>query len=124
MHDRRASRVARFLGLAPAAASAPAEGLGIGGILDTSTGSSDADATPRHVRAAAERNKVRVKIGESAHPRYQRFTVTHNQHTIATLRMKLQPVFRCSSLSTLDTGSGRKIPAICHGPAYHAVFTP
>ena len=34
----------------------------------------------------------------------------------SALRMKLQiPCFRCSSLSTLDTGSGREIPAICHG---------
>ena len=26
-----------------------------------------------------------------------------------------QPVLCCSSLSTLHTGSGRKMPAICHG---------
>ena len=30
-----------------------------------------------------------------------------------------------SSLSTIDTGSGQKIPAICHGTGVcHGVFTP
>ena len=38
--------------------------------------------------------------------------------------MTLQPVFRCSSLSILDTGSGREIPATCHDTGvWHAVFT-
>ena len=39
--------------------------------------------------------------------------------------MKLQPGFHCSSLSTLDTGSGREAPAICHGTGVcHRGFTP
>ena len=29
--------------------------------------------------------------------------------------MQLQPDFRCSSLGSLDTGSGREIPVKCHG---------
>ena len=33
---------------------------------------------------------------------------------LTTLRMQRQLVFRCSSLSTLDPGSGREIPVICH----------
>ena len=44
---------------------------------------------------------------------------------LTTLRTKLQPVFHCSSLSTLDPGSGREIPAICHGTGvWHGYFTP
>ena len=44
---------------------------------------------------------------------------------LTTLRMQLQPVFRCSSLSTLDPGSGREIPAIRHGTGvWHGNFTP
>ena len=37
--------------------------------------------------------------------------------TVSTLlvRMNPQPVFRCASLSTLDTGSGRETPTVCHG---------
>ena len=43
----------------------------------------------------------------------------------ATLRLQLQPAFRCSSLSTLDPSSGREIPAICHGTGvWHGNFTP
>ena len=34
---------------------------------------------------------------------------------VSMLRIKLLPAFRRSSLSTLDTGSGWEIPAICHG---------
>ena len=38
--------------------------------------------------------------------------------------MKLQPFCCCSSLSTLDTGSGREIPAICNGTGvWHGIFT-
>ena len=33
---------------------------------------------------------------------------------LATLRMQHQPVFHCSSLSTLDPSNGREIPAVCH----------
>ena len=43
----------------------------------------------------------------------------------ATLRMQLQPVFRCSSLNALDPGSGREIPAIWHDTGvWHGRFTP
>ena len=51
-------------------------------------------------------------IGGCAHSRADvRLTVcSHN-----TLRMQLEPVYHCSSLSTLDPGSGREITAICHG---------
>ena len=44
---------------------------------------------------------------------------------LPTLRMKLQPVFCCSSLGTLGTVSGREIAAKCHGtvPVYGMVFS-
>ena len=45
------------------------------------------------------------------------------KHT--TLRMQLQPVFRCFSLNALDPGSEREIPVICHDPgAWHGYVTP
>ena len=34
---------------------------------------------------------------------------------LSMLRMKPQPVFRGSTISTLDTGSGQEIPAVSHG---------
>ena len=51
----------------------------------------------------------------------------HTIILVATLRRKHQPAFRCSSLGSLDTGSGREIPMKCHGtrvPAYVIVFLP
>ena len=43
---------------------------------------------------------------------------------LTTLRMQLQTVFHCSSLSTLDPGSGREIAAIWHGiGVWHGYFT-
>ena len=38
--------------------------------------------------------------------------------------MQLQPVFYCSSLSTLDPGSGREIQAIYHGTGVWTVLLP
>ena len=40
--------------------------------------------------------------------------------------MQLEPVFHCSSLSTLDPGSGhgREIPAICMVPVFGMVILP
>ena len=44
---------------------------------------------------------------------------------ITTLRMQLQPVFHCSSHNTLNPGSGRKIPAICHSTGvWYGHFNP
>ena len=43
------------------------------------------------------------------------------EHEEAVVRSDL----RCTSLSTIDTGSVRKIPAMCHGTdVRHGVFTP
>ena len=45
---------------------------------------------------------------------------------LSTLRMKLQPAFRCSSLGSLDTGSGRtENPGNMSGTGvYHGIFIP
>ena len=44
---------------------------------------------------------------------------------VATLRIQFKPVFRCSSLNALDSGSGREIPAICHATGvWHGHFYP
>ena len=38
--------------------------------------------------------------------------------------MKLLPIFRGSSLSTLYSGSGREIPAMCYGAGYGMAILP
>ena len=53
-------------------------------------------------------------------------SVSHTPGWLTALRMNSRyPVFRCSSLITLDTSSGRIILAICHSTSVcHGVFTP
>ena len=53
------------------------------------------------------------------------YVVLSRINSLITLRMQLQPVCRCSSLNTLDPGSGWEIPAICHDTGvWHGHYTP
>ena len=76
---------------------------------------------------------VEIKHGEEARAAFKpqaaalKEAITASEQgtgMLTTFRMKLQPVFCRSSLSTLDTGSGREISAICHGTGVDMVFTP
>ena len=63
--------------------------------------------------------------GWQQHSRPRLGTGRFAHKALPTLRMQLQPVFHCFSPSTLHPGSGRQIPAICHGTrVWHGHFTP